>query len=351
MSIAERFFKSRHDLADLVGRFGERRIAVIGDFFLDKYLVIDPELDEPSLETGLVARQVVAVRNSPGAAGTVVNNLAALGAGQLHAIGVIGDDGHGFELIRELERRGVDASRLIRIPERFTPTYTKPMLRRGDAEEELNRIDIQNRAPLAARWEDAVLEHVRLIARHVDAVVILDQVTVPEGGVVTRRVRDGLADIATEHPQTVFYADSRAFAGRFTNVIIKVNQHEALRAAGLPEVEAGHDVPTTVLRAGTVLRERTGRPVVITRSENGILVIEETTESEAPCVPVDGPIDVCGAGDSVSAALVLAYTSGATLPQAAFMGNLVASITIQQIGATGSATPEQVIERFDSLSK
>ena len=66
-------------LAELIDRFPEQRIAVVGDFFLDKYLDVDPALAELSLETGKTAHQVVAVRPSPGAAGTVVSNLSALG--------------------------------------------------------------------------------------------------------------------------------------------------------------------------------------------------------------------------------------------------------------------------------
>ncbi len=85
-------------LQRIVGRFPECRIAVLGDFFLDKYLDTDPELAEISVETGKTAHQVVGVRRSPGAAGTIVNNLAALAAGELHALGITGDDGEGFEL-------------------------------------------------------------------------------------------------------------------------------------------------------------------------------------------------------------------------------------------------------------
>ena len=69
-------------LQDLLLRFPKCRIAVLGDFFLDKYLDVDPALAEVSLETGKTAHQVVSIRCSPGAAGTVVNNLAALGAGR-----------------------------------------------------------------------------------------------------------------------------------------------------------------------------------------------------------------------------------------------------------------------------
>ena len=83
-------------LRDLLGRFPRLRLAVVGDFFLDQYLVIDPALAETSLETGRTCHQVVARRCSPGAAGTVVANLAALGAKAIRLVGAIGDDGEGY---------------------------------------------------------------------------------------------------------------------------------------------------------------------------------------------------------------------------------------------------------------
>lgn len=89
-------------LTELVAGFSKARIAVVGDFFLDKYLDVNPALGEPSVETGKVAHQVVGVRCSPGAAGTVVCNLQALGAGKLHAVGFSGDDGEGFDLRKAL---------------------------------------------------------------------------------------------------------------------------------------------------------------------------------------------------------------------------------------------------------
>ena len=60
---------------------------------------------------------------------------------------------------------------------------------------------------------------------------------------------------------------------------------------------------------------------------------------------VEGPIDPTGAGDSATAGAVLSLCAGATLPEAAVVGNLVASITIQQLGTTGTATAEQLIAR------
>src|SRR5919199_5263062 len=86
-------------------------VGVLGDLFLDRYLDLDATLTEPSLESGLDAYQVVRVRPHPGAAGTVLNNLVALGVRQVYAIAVIGDDGEGYELRRALSDLGrVDAT-------------------------------------------------------------------------------------------------------------------------------------------------------------------------------------------------------------------------------------------------
>src|SRR2546421_9654468 len=77
-------------------------VGVLGDLFLDRYLDLDARLTEPSIETGLDAYQVVRVRSYPGAAGTVINNLAALGVGTIVPLAVIGDDGEGYELRQAL---------------------------------------------------------------------------------------------------------------------------------------------------------------------------------------------------------------------------------------------------------
>src|SRR5579863_4275625 len=90
------------------------RVGVLGDLFLDRYLDLDAARTEVSLETGLDAYQVVRVRSYPGAAGTVINNLAALGVGRIHAVSHVGDDGEGYELRGALDAlRVVDRSRVL----------------------------------------------------------------------------------------------------------------------------------------------------------------------------------------------------------------------------------------------
>ena len=90
----------------ILHRLPTLRIGVLGDLFLDRYLDIDAALTEPSIETGLDAYQVVRVRSYPGAAGTVINNLVALGVGKVYPIAVLGDDGEGYELRQALTHGG-----------------------------------------------------------------------------------------------------------------------------------------------------------------------------------------------------------------------------------------------------
>src|SRR6187402_3081084 len=107
----------------------QRTIGVLGDLFLDRYLDLDAALTEPSIETGLDAYQVARVRSFPGAAGTVINNLVALGVGSVVPISMIGDDGEGYELRQALQAMpSVALANLVITSERRTPTYAKPML-------------------------------------------------------------------------------------------------------------------------------------------------------------------------------------------------------------------------------
>jgi bifunctional ADP-heptose synthase (sugar kinase/adenylyltransferase) len=331
-------------LEELLARFPSRRIAVFGDFFLDKYLEVDPRIAETSVETGKRANQVVWIRKSPGAAGTVVNNLAALGTGALHALGATGDDGEAYELRQGLAAQRCSTDGLLPFDFLNTPTYLKPRdVTDPSLSGEHERYDTKNRRPTADNVAAQLLARLDAILPWVDALIIADQVTEADCGVVTGAVRTALADRAKSHPKVVFWADSRAHIRRFRNVFIKANQFEAV----------GHDsprpdevIPVDRLRAAIpALRSEIGAPVCVTRGAAG-MIVSDPEVTLIPGVKLTGPTDPTGAGDSATAGAVLALCSGATLPEAALMGCLVASITVQQLATTGTATPKEVIERL-----
>ncbi len=331
-------------LQTLLDGFPGARILVVGDYFVDLYLDLDRTLAETSLETGLEAFQVVNVRSSPGAAGTVASNLRALDV-PVTALGVIGDDGMGYELLRGLGERGVDSAPLLREAGRFTPTYTKPMMREPDGRvHELNRLDIKNRQPMLPEIEERVIAQLRAQIDVVDGVIVADQVPERNCGVITDRLRAELSALAQAHPDKIIAVDSRARIGEFRNVIVKPNAGEAAQAVGSSERRPGVE---TARACGYALHEQNARPVFLTVGAGGILVFDQGVLTHVPGIRVRGAIDIVGAGDSTMAGIVAALCCGATCVEAAWVGNLVASITIQQIGVTGTATRAQVLARFE----
>ena len=108
----------------------------------------------------------------------------------------------------------------------------------------------------------------------------------------------------------------------------------------------------TVREAALLLASRTSRPVFCTMGEQGILVTQPPQNPElVPGVPIAGPVDIVGAGDAATSGIVTSLLAGATPLEAAAVGNLVASITVQQLGTTGTASPEQVRRRWKEANR
>ena len=332
-------------LQEILSHFPDIALAVVGDYFLDKYLVIDRSLSEASLETGKECYQIVEIRHSPGAAGTVCNNLAALQVGTIYAVGLVGDDGQGYELTQGLAQRGVNLDYLVESPDVFTPSYTKPMDRAANgSEQEMNRLDIKNRRPLSAEIEQQLIKQLRSVVGQVEGVIVADQVQERNYGVITDQMRAELARLAATYPDKVLFADSRTRIGEFERVMVKPNMYEAVAAieGQAPEMVSRAQAEQCTQRLAT----RTGQPVFLTMGAEGISVCTEECCEYAPAIPVTGEIDIVGAGDSVTAGILSSLCAGASLPEAALVGNLVASVTIRQLGTTGTATPQQVLGQF-----
>lgn len=324
-------------------RYAGLRVAVIGDFCLDRYLEIDPARAETSIETGLAVHNVQRVRPQPGGAGTIVNNLCALGAGGIHAVGIAGEDGEGWELQRALQNLpGVRMEHFISTPLRQTFTYTKPIrCFPGAPPVELNRLDFKNWTPTPASLENQLCEAIRdLVNRNqVDAMILLEQVDAAQTGVLTRRVLGQIHEWAKSRRECVILADSRRGLGEFPPFTFKMNAAELAR---LLRVENRFSLEQIRASAAT-LASRQGHAVFITLAENGMVGADASgNTAHVPALPVRGPIDIVGAGDAVSANLTLALASGASLTETLEIASVAASVVIHQLGATGAATIRQI---------
>lgn len=315
---------------EITARYAGLRLAVVGDFCLDRYLEIDPAREETSIETGLAVHNVVNVRAQPGAAGTVLANLVALGVGTIFPVGFCGEDGEGYELRRALGAlAGVRLDHFLTTPLRRTFTYCKPLvLEAGREPRELNRLDSKNWTPTPRPVVQHVVGALEALRGEVDAVIVMDQVDVAETGVVTRDVLPALATFP------LVLADSRRGLRGYPAVIFKMNAAE-LRALTGRECDEG--------TAARELAARNQRAVFVTMAERGIVGAEPGGAVEhVPALPLRGPIDVVGAGDSVAANLTTALAAGATTRESIELAICASSLVIHQLGTTGTASVAQL---------
>jgi rfaE bifunctional protein kinase chain/domain len=315
--------------AEILAAIPALRVLVVGDVCLDRWCTYDPALADPSRETGIPRVAVTATEVTPGAAGTIANNLASLGAGRVDVLGMIGDDGFGYELRRALEARGISPQLLVDAPAVPTFTYTK-LINRATGEEDLPRVDFVFTRPLPESVENEIVA--RLANAEYDVILVSDQAETAQGGVVTPRVREAIERITHARPATVVWVDSRLRAELFRHVVVKPNRQEA-EAASLRLLGR--------LDYAEWRRRAQLRALVVTHGADGALIVDEHGDRWSAARRVEHPVDICGAGDSFSAGAAMALRITGDAAQAAEFGNRVAGITITKKG-TGTATPREV---------
>jgi rfaE bifunctional protein kinase chain/domain len=311
---------------------GMKRLSVLvaGDICLDRWCWYDPETSEPSRETGIPRIGVVRTELTPGAGGTIANNLITLGAGKVEVVGVVGQDGFGWELRRALRSRGI-GSRLIHSEELCTFTYTK-LLNAATGEEDRPRVDFINTKALSERVEAEVIEQLNEAFPGVDVMLVSDQAETNAGGVVTASMRERISVLAAESTNKVVWVDSRKRAELFRSVVLKPNEDEAEAACR----RAFGSVDFQRLRTSCDLRS-----LIVTHGDRGAEVVNGNGSHWIPGRKVKA-VDTCGAGDSFSAGAACALALTGSDVEAAEFGNLVASITVTKRG-TGTASPEELL--------
>ncbi len=334
----------------ITSRYAGLRIAIAGDFCLDRYLEIDPARIETSIETGLTVHNVVWVRAQPGGAGTILNNLAALGVGRIVPVSFCGDDGEGYELRRELAKLpGVDLEHFVTAPDRRTFTYCKPMVvEPGREPVELNRFDSKNWTPTPPSLAQRLAAGLRALAREIDALIVLEQVDHAETGVVTRGLLDVIAELAAERPDLPILADSRRGLAGWPGLSFKMNAAE-LAAILQPEAAGSLDL-AMIKQVASALALRNLRPIFVTLAERGIVAAApDGTVEHVAALPLRGPIDIVGAGDAVTANLATALPSSASLRESIELAAIASSVVIHQLGTTGTATVADLAAWVDGI--
>ncbi len=332
-----------HQFTSLCARFDSLRIGVLGDYCVDAYWLLDETAVELSLETGRPTHAVCAQQYSLGGAGNVAHNLAALGVGAVRAFGVVGDDVFGREMIRLMDRVGIDAGAII-VQDRAwnTVVYAKPYV---DLDER-DRIDFGRFNTIAAATVERLLAILEQTMPELDALIINQQI---RPGIHSDAMTAGLQALINAYPDKIVILDARDVADRYSAVICKVN---AVEAAGLcgeqREISAAIPVNELVDYARRI-HERTGRAVVITRSDRGILAFDGTAIVEVPGILNVGPIDPVGAGDTTVAAVAASLAAGESLAAAVELANCAAGVTVRKLRQTGTATQPEIQELMKDI--
>lgn len=319
--------------AVMLEQFRSLKVLVVGDMCLDRWCRYDPAVSENSRETGIPRLGVVGTQVTPGAGGTVANNLIALGVGQVSVLGAIGQDGFGWELLNAFKQRDIATDLLVSTAGINTFTYTK-LINVGTEREDQPRVDFINTTPLPEECEAQLIDTLERVWHEFDVILVVDQAETATGGAVTPALRERICDLAANDVRKVVWADSRERGELFRNVILKLNRDEA-EAASLRGV-ARFDLQGLV-------RKQQLRTLIVTLGQEGAEIVPPAGDVFRVGGRAVAAIDVCGAGDSFSAGAACALRAAGSIEEAVRFGNLVASITVTKRG-TGTASPEEIAE-------
>ncbi|HVM62626.1 MAG TPA: D-glycero-beta-D-manno-heptose-7-phosphate kinase [Verrucomicrobiae bacterium] len=325
-------------LRQLLSRFPQQRILVVGDVMLDRFLWgkvsrISPEAPVPVVE---ITRESL----FPGGAANVARNLRALGS-SVSILGVLGDDDSGADLRESLDQHGVDTEGLFVDPNRPTTLKTR-IVAHG---QQVVRFDRETCADLSPQIERKVLEHFEAHLENFSAVIFEDYAK----GLLSQRLLNAMQRLA-HHAGKVTAADPNSRSRlRYSGLTaVTPNRSEAFAAAGLPHVEPVDDVLSDepLLRVGqTLLRTWKPRNLLVTLGEYGMCLFRPGKKPHHIPTVAREVFDVSGAGDTVIAALVLALATKADAVDASEISNHAAGVVVGKVG-TATCSPDELIASF-----
>jgi rfaE bifunctional protein kinase chain/domain len=322
----------RDRLIGLLPGLRERCIVVVGDVFLDEYVV--GRATRLSREAPIPVLEFERRFYLPGGAANPSSNIVALG-GVARQVGVIGNDEAGQQLLQKLREADIDATGVVTDPSRPTTTKTR-IVAQGSLRfpQQLARIDHLDRRPVGEDVEGAIIAHLETLVPQADAVLISDYRT----GVVSEAVVAAVLDVARRHDRLAT-VDSQGNLHKFhTFDLVKCNHAEAQAVTGRTLF-----TEDDFQRAGETLLEELGaQAVVITRGPEGMSLMGTIQEyAHLPAANRSEVFDVTGAGDTVIGVLTLALAAGVDLLAAARLANYAAGLVVRKLG-NATATSEEL---------
>ncbi|MBI3292446.1 MAG: D-glycero-beta-D-manno-heptose-7-phosphate kinase [Elusimicrobia bacterium] len=318
----------RGRLSRYVERFPGRRILVVGDLMLDRFLWGEVSRISPEAPVPIV--QLVRETYAPGGTGNVVTNLAALGA-SVTLVGVVGTDPEGQELVRLFERQGVHTEGIVR--EASWPTIQKSRVIAHH--QQLVRLDRELSTGLPPVVQERLLNAVRLCLPTAEVVILSDY---GKGVLVPRILRTAIR-LAHRQGCPILVDPKVEHFLRYRGVTcVTPNLAEAIGGMHLHRLDGDEDL----VKLGQKILKRLGcKAVLITRGEKGMTLFQRQRPVLHIPTRAKEVFDVTGAGDTVISVLALAVAAGAPLTLAAELANEAAGIVVGKLG-TATTTREEL---------
>ncbi len=343
-------------LKKLIPKLRGKRIGVLGDLMLDRYLWgtatrLSPEAAVPVVD-------FVSQSECLGGAGNVATNLAALGA-HVEMFGAIGTDEAGRALQKCLRAENIVEKGVVPDSKRVTTVKTRIIAKHHH----VVRVDKERREELRPETEKKLLGVLFNALKSLDALVLSDY----DKGLITDDLADRVLSAAHQLKVPVFVnpKTSKLYAYRGARAVIcNVAEAEKFVSRALLDEKSLED-------AGRALLAHFGcGAVIITQGEKGMSVFEESsprhlripaTSFEVTYARVGKSgverggagrqvFDVTGAGDTVSSVLSLAVAAGASLPDAAVLANTAAGVVVGKLG-TASVGPEELEHALEDIRR
>ncbi len=343
-------------LKKLIPKLRGKRMGVLGDLMLDRYLWGEAKRLSPEAPVPVV--DFVSQSECLGGAGNVAANLAALGA-RVEMFGAIGADEAGLALKECLREQEIGDEGVIANAKRVTTLKTRIIAKHHH----VVRVDHEKREPLRPETEKKLLGALFRRLKTLDALVLSDY----DKGLITDDLADRVLSAAHQLKVPVFVKPKTS----------KLYAYRGARAIVCNTKEAGFFVTRSlgdeksVEEAGRALLAHFGcSAVVITQGEKGMSVFEETSPRHLQ-IPATGfevtyarvgqnavdreatgrqVFDLTGAGDTVLSVLSLAVAAGAPLADAAVLANTAAGVVVGKLG-TASVGPEELEHALEDIRR
>jgi D-glycero-beta-D-manno-heptose-7-phosphate kinase len=312
--------KRKEKLKKYLTRFPHSKILVIGDLILDEYIWGDVSRISPEAPVPVV--EIIDDEKRLGGAANVAHNIVSL-MGQSILCGVIGDDTHGKELVKNIQGLGFETDGIFKDPTRCTSIKTRVL----GHNQQMIRIDREKKWPVSSKFTNKILDHLKKNLSGIDAVIIADY----GKGVITPSLMEGIKEL-TAGTDIIIGVDPKPvnFHCYHGIDVITPNHHEA---EAFCRFEINNE--ESLIRAGIkMLDELACRSVLITRGKDGMALFENNKKPEFIPTEARKVFDVSGAGDTVIAAFCLGLASGMDLLSAAIFSNTAAGIVVGEVGTS-----------------